>query len=54
MDMDKKSAEKLYGSLSPEQKKQIDRILSDKEQTERILNSKEAKELLKKLTEGKG
>lgn len=54
MDLDKKSAEKLYGSLSPEQKKQIDRILSDKEQTERILNSKEAKELLKKLTEGKG
>lgn len=54
MDLDKKSAEKLYGSLSPEQKKQIERILSDKEQTEKILNTPEAQALLKKLTEGKG
>lgn len=43
---------KLFEGLSPEQKKQVMSILSDKKQTERILSTPEAQKLMKKLTGG--
>jgi len=48
--MDKNSVDKLFQSLSSEQRKKVESILSDKEQTEKLLNSPQAQALLKKLT----
>lgn len=48
--MDKNSVDKLFQSLSPEQRKKVENILSDKAKTEKILGSPQAQELLKKLT----
>jgi len=50
---DKESTEKLFQSLSPEQQKQVQNILSDKNKTAEILNSPQAQAILKKLTGGK-
>lgn len=50
---DKESTEKLFNSLSPEQQKQVQNILSDKNKTAEILNSPQAQAILKKLTGGK-
>ncbi len=47
--MDKNSVDKLFNSLSPEQQKQVEQILSDKKQTEKILQSPQAQALIKKL-----
>lgn len=48
--MDQKSVEKLWQSLSDEQRKRVESILSDKNQTEKLLSTPQAKELMKKLT----
>ncbi len=54
MKMDKKGVDKLFGSLSQEQQKQVQNILADKTQTEKILQTPQAQALLKKLMgEGK-
>ncbi len=53
MEHDKESTEKLFKSLSPEQQKQVQNILSDKNKMAEILNSPQAQALLKKLTGGK-
>ena len=53
MEHDKESTEKLLRSLSPEQQKQVQNILSDKNKMAEILNSPQAQALLKKLTGGK-
>lgn len=47
--MDKNTVDKLFNSLSPEQQKQVEQILSDKQQTEKILQSPQAQALIKKL-----
>lgn len=47
--MDNKDVNKLFGSLSPEQQKKVQNILSDKTQTEKILQTPQAQALLKKL-----
>ncbi|MBQ8135544.1 MAG: hypothetical protein IJ192_14265 [Clostridia bacterium] len=47
--MDQKGVNKLFGSLSPEQQKQVQDILSDKNRTEQILQTPQAQALLKKL-----
>ena len=47
------STERLLKSLSPEQQKQVQNILSDKNKTAEILNSPQAQAILKKLTGGK-
>ena len=47
------SLEKLFNSLSPEQQKQVQNILSDKNKTEEILKSPQAQAILKKLMGGK-
>ena len=47
------STERLFKSLSPEQQKQVQNILSDKNKTAEILNSPQAQAILKKLTGGK-
>ena len=49
----KESTEKLFNSLSPEQQKQVQNILSDKNKMAEILNSPQAQAILKKLTGGK-
>ncbi len=51
--MDQNSINKLFNSLSPEQRKKVEQILSDKSQTEKILSSPQAQALMKKLTEEK-
>ena len=48
--MDKNSVDKLFQSLSPEQRKKVESILSDKSRTEKLLSSPQAQALLKKLT----
>lgn len=50
---DKESTEKLFKSLSPEQQKQVQNILSDKNKTEEILKSSQAQAIIKKLMGGK-
>ena len=50
---DKDNTEKLFNSLSPEQQKQVQNILSDKNKTEEILKSPQAQAILKKLMGGK-
>ena len=47
--MDQNSVSKMFNSLSPEQQKQVEKILSDKTQTEKILSSPQAQALLKKI-----
>ena len=41
--MDKNSVDKMFNNLSPEQQKQVEKILSDKAQTEKILKSPQEK-----------
>ncbi len=48
--MDQNSVNQLFQSLSPEQQKQVEKILSDKNQTEKILQSPQAQAIIKKLT----
>ncbi len=50
---DKDNTEKLFNSLSPEQQKQVQNILSDKNKTEEILKSPQAQAIIKKLMGGK-
>ncbi len=47
--MDKNSAEKLFGSLSDEDKKRVESILADRKKTEQVLKTPQAQALLKKL-----
>lgn len=47
--MDKESVNQLFNSLSPEQQKKVESILSDKSQTEKILQTPQAQAILKKL-----
>ena len=47
--MDKKSAEKLFGSLSDEERRKVESILADKNKTEQIMNTPQAQALLRKL-----
>ncbi len=49
MEMNQKGVDKLFGSLSQEQQKQVQNILADKTQTEKILQTPQAQALLKKL-----
>ena len=50
--MNEQNVSRLFEGLSPEQKKQVMSILSDKKQTERILGTPEAQKLMKKLSGG--
>ena len=50
--MDQNSVNQLFQSLSPEQQKQVQDILSDKEKTREILNTPQAQALIKKLMGG--
>lgn len=43
------NTERLFNSLSKEQQKQVEEILSDKKKTEQLLNTPQAQALLKKL-----
>ncbi len=52
--MAKKTPEELLAGLSPEDRKKINAILSDKSKTESILQSPQAKMIMKMLGKGKG
>ncbi len=47
--MDKNSVDKLFGSLSEEDRKRVESILADRKKTEQVLNTPQAQELMKKL-----
>ena len=51
--MNENSVKKMFDNLSPEQHKQVEKILSDKSETERILSSPQAQAIIKKLMEEK-
>ena len=47
--MDNNSVDKLFGSLSEEDRKRVESILADRKKTEQVLNTPQAQELMKKL-----
>lgn len=51
--MNEKDVSRLFNSLSEEQRKKVEAILSDKQQTQRILSSPQAAEILKMLSKDK-
>ena len=51
--MEQSDVTKMFGSLSPEQQKKVQNILSDNNKTEEILKTPQAQELLKKLMGGR-
>ncbi len=51
--MNEHDINRLFNSLSAEQRKKVESILADKEQTKRILSSPQAAEILKKISKDK-
>lgn len=47
--MDKKNVDKLFESLSGEDRKKVESILADRHKTEEIMKTPQAQALLKKL-----
>lgn len=52
-DKNQQLAEELMKKLSPEERKKLDGILSDKEAAQKILSTPQAQKLLKELLGGK-
>lgn len=49
---DRKKADEIINSLSPEDAEKVRRTLNDKELTKKLLSSKQAQELMKQLFKG--
>lgn len=49
-ELNRQKAEKLVSRLSPEQKKKLNSILSDKQATEKLLSSPQAQAIIKSLS----